>query len=70
MLVGGACILWAVLYMNFSALGGPPPEYRFANRRSYDQVKGAAHRAFPGFLLRAGPGLALLLLGARLRRNA
>ena len=68
MLLGGACILWGILFMNFSALGGPPPEYSFARRRSYDQVKSAAHRAFPGFVLRVGPGLALLLVGARLRR--
>jgi hypothetical protein len=63
-------ILWGVLYMDARALGGAPEQRDFAHRRSYDTVKQAAHSAFPGFLLRAGSGFVLLLVGAQLRRGA
>ncbi|MCH2106364.1 MAG: hypothetical protein MK291_06960 [Planctomycetes bacterium] len=63
---GLAVILWGVLGFTTASLGGPPEELRFANRRSYTEVKRAAHSAFVPFVLRAGAGLALLLFGARL----
>lgn len=68
--LGLAGILWGVFYMNLHALGGSPRGNDFAHRRSYDQVKGAVHEAFPGFVLRAGGGLVLLIVGARLRPRA
>ena len=67
--LGLAAILWGVLYMNARALGGAPEERTFAHRRPYDTIKAATHRAFPGFLLRAGGGFVLLLVGAQLRRG-
>ena len=65
---GIALLVWAVLYMNVSALGMPPAERSFAHRRPYNEIKRSAHEAFPGFLLRAGAGGLLIYLGARLRR--
>ena len=56
--------------MNARALGGPPREYSFAQRRSYDRIKAETHAAFPGFALRAGAGFVVLLVGAQLRRSA
>ncbi|MCH2102493.1 MAG: hypothetical protein MK297_00620 [Planctomycetes bacterium] len=64
--VGLAVILWGVLGFTSASLGGPPEDLHFANRRSYTEVKRAAHTAFLPFLLRAGAGLGLLLLGAML----
>jgi len=64
--IGLACILWAVVFMNARAIGGPPDGLDFARRRPYDQVKSAVHEAFPGFLLRGLSGLALVVAGRRL----
>lgn len=67
---GAALLLWAVLYMNVRALGLPPAERTFAHRRPYNEIKRSAHAAFPGFLLRAGSGGLLVIVGLRLRRRA
>lgn len=66
--LGIALILWGVLFMDSRALG-TRTRHEFAERRSYDQVKSAAHAAFPGFVLRAGSGLLLVLAGSELRRR-
>lgn len=63
--LGLALILWGVLHV-LGEVGGPQRR-DFAHRRTYTQVKQAVHGAFAGMLLRALPGLALVLLGARLR---
>lgn len=68
--LGIALLAWAVIYMNFSALGGPPAQRTFAHRRPYDQIKRSVHEAFPGFLLRAASGGLAIYFGARLRRRA
>ena len=63
---GLAVLLWAVLGFTSASIGGPPDELTFANRRPYNEVKRAAHEAFLPLLLRAGAGMALLLIGARI----
>ena len=67
--LGIACMVWAVLYMNVRAIGGPPKELKFANRRPYSTVKTEVHAAFPGFLVRALTGLGLVLVGRRVSRS-
>jgi hypothetical protein len=67
---GTALMVWAVFAFCAAALGGPPDEILFANRRPYDEVKRSVHAAFPGLLLRGLGGLLLLRLGVLLRRDA
>ena len=64
--VGLLMILWGVFHV-LDAVGSPAQQ-DFAHRRTYVQVKQAVHGAFIGALLRALPGLALMLLGSHLRK--
>jgi len=59
-------IVWGVLHVT-NAAQGTRVRRDFAQRRSYDQVKRAVHESFAGGLARGLGGLALALLGARLR---
>lgn len=65
--LGGALLLWGVLYMTSHAIGGRVED--FAHRRTYHDTKIAAQRAYPGFLWRAALGAALVWAGARMRRS-
>lgn len=67
--LGLALIVWAVLYMNVSALGMPPEQRTFAHRRPYNEIKRSVHEAFPGFVLRAGVGGLLIWYAARRNRR-
>jgi len=63
--VGFAVILWGVLHLTSATVGGRIHEFK--ERRTYGEVKLAAHRAFPVTLLLGFTGLALVILGGRLR---
>jgi hypothetical protein len=63
--LGGLAILWGVFHLTNATIGGPIHEFK--DRRTYTQVKRAAHETYPGTLLRALPGLALMWWGGRLR---
>lgn len=64
--IGGALMLWGVLYMTSRTVGGRVED--FAHRRTYNNTKLAMHEAFPGFLWRGALGLALVWAGARMRK--
>ena len=61
-------ILAAVLHMTSSTVGGPIREFR--ERRTYTEVKTAAHRALPFTLVLGLAGLGLMVLGSRMRASA
>ena len=65
--VGAVLILWGVLRL--SSAGYSKTGREFSERRPYNQVKVDVHKAFPGALLRAGMGAALVYAGMR-RRSA
>ena len=67
-IVGLAMILGGVLYVLETV--GHAEGGRFENRRSYDQVKVAVHRSFPTGFATGIAGLALAMLGARLRSRS
>lgn len=62
--LGIAGILWGVLHV-LDAL--PEPGRDFATRNTDYQDRKAVHASFFGGLLRALPGLALAIVGARIR---
>jgi hypothetical protein len=65
--LGIAVILAGVLHLTNATIGGPIHEFR--ERRVYNQVKTAAHEAIPvTFALGLG-GLAIAVLGGRLRAS-
>jgi hypothetical protein len=61
-------ILWGVFHLTNATIGGPI--YEFKDRRTYNEVKKAAHEVYPGALLRALAGLALMWWGGRIRASA
>ena len=65
--LGVAAIVGAALWLS-SAGYGTRVRRAFADRRSYDMVKPAVHRALPGVAALGLGGLGLLLAGARMRR--
>lgn len=67
--LGGFLLLWGVLGFTSSSIGGPPQQREFASRRTYNQIKRASHQALPWMMLRGFSGLALLMVGGRLRRR-
>ncbi len=67
--VGLAMIVWAVLQVANASQGGRTRR-TFAERIGYDEAKQNVHRSFPGGLVRGLAGLAVAMLGARLRRGA
>lgn len=70
LVAGGACLLWAVLFVTTRAFGpGPPAQLDFAHRRPYDQVKRDVHAAVPGMAWRGLLGLVLISAGVRLARR-
>lgn len=60
-------IVWGVTHV-LGTVGGPE-QPGFANRQTYDEVKPLVHGSMFGGLLRGLAGLALAILGARLRRR-
>ena len=63
--LGAIAMLAGVLRLSSATVGGRVQ--RFEDRRTYDQVKRAAHEAWPGSLLISLTGLALVIAGVRLR---
>lgn len=63
--LGLLVMLAGVLYLTSSAIGGRVSS--FADRRTYTQVKTAAHRAWLPSMLIAFSGLGLMIAGSRLR---
>ena len=61
-------MLWGVLYLTTATIGGPIHEFK--DRRTYNEVKKAAHEAFPGALVRGLAGWALVWYGGRMRAHA
>ena len=59
-------ILWGVAHILGAA--GAPEQRDFAHRQTYDEVKPLVHGAMFGGMLRGLAGLALAIVGARLRR--
>lgn len=59
-------ILWGVLHLTTATIGGRVREFK--HRRTYTEVKTAAHEALPWTLALGLAGLGILALGARLRR--
>lgn len=68
--VGIAIIVVGVLYVLEAANGPGAGPQTFAERRSYNQTKEAVHGSLPIGLLIAGAGLALAMVGGRMRRVA
>ena len=65
---GIALIIWATLSIAGAGYGSRP-KLNFAERRSYDMVKRDVHRAFPLSMLKAATGLALIFVGAKMRKS-
>jgi hypothetical protein len=65
--LGLATILWGVLHLTNATVGGRV--HSFQERRTYSQVKVAAHRAFPVTLLLGFAGIGLVFLGGKLRAS-
>jgi hypothetical protein len=65
--LGFVVILWGVLHLTSATIGGPIHEFK--DRRTYNEVKIAAHRAFPVTLLLGFTGMGLVALGGRLRAS-
>jgi TRAP-type uncharacterized transport system fused permease subunit len=63
--LGFVAILWGVFHLTNATVGGPIHEFK--DRRTYNEVKKAAHEAYPGALARALAGLALVWYGGRMR---
>lgn len=66
--IGLVAILWGVFHLTSATVGGPIHEFK--DRRTYTEVKKAAHEAYPGALARALAGLALVWWGVRIRASA
>ena len=66
--LGFVVMLWGVLYLTTATIGGRV--YEFKDRRTYNEVKKAAHEAFPGALVRGLAGWALVWWGGRIRAHA
>ena len=63
--LGFALMLGAVLWLSSATVGGRVE--RFAQRRTYNEVKRAAHAVYPAVLLTGLSGLALAVVGSRMR---
>lgn len=66
-IVGFLVIMSGVLYLTGSTVGGRVQQ--FQDRRTYNEVKRNAHAAFPIAGALGLSGLALMILGSRLRSN-
>lgn len=64
-IVGLLVILAGVLNLTSATVGGRVHE--FSERRTYNEVKTAAHRAIPMTALLGFAGMSLVLLGSKLR---
>lgn len=63
--IGIALMAVAVLRMNARALGGPPDDPKdFAERRTDRQVRREVHAGFAEFVVTAGAGFLVMLVGA------
>jgi len=67
-ILGLAVILGGVLHLTSATVGGRVHDFK--ERRTYTEVKTAAHRAFPLTLLLGLAGLGLVLIGGKLRAAA
>jgi hypothetical protein len=65
MALGFVLILAGVLHLTIATVGGPVR--RFEDRRTYNQVKVAAHEAYPLTLALGLAGIGVVILGNRLR---
>ena len=66
--VGIALIVWSALFLSHSAQGGRVRR-EFKDRVSYNQSKTNIHAAFPTAVALGLGGLAVCLLGAKIRRG-
>lgn len=66
--IGFIVLLWGVFYLTSATVGGRVHD--FSERRTYNEVKVAAHQAYPGALVRGLAGLALMWLGGWIRGRA
>jgi hypothetical protein len=67
MALGFLLILAGVLHLTIATVGGPVR--RFEERRTYNQVKTAAHAAYPLTLALGLAGIGVVFLGNRLRAS-
>jgi uncharacterized membrane protein len=67
-IVGFLVILAGVLHLTSATVGGRVHEFK--ERRTYNEVKTAAHRAIPITALLGFVGMGLVLLGGKLRARA
>lgn len=65
--LGLLVMLAGVLHLTNATIGGPIHEFK--DRRTYVEVKTAAHAAFPLTLLLGLGGLGIVVLGGRLRAS-
>jgi len=66
-ILGFVVILGGVLHLTSVTVGGRVHEFK--DRRTYTEVKLAAHRAFPVTVLLGFAGMGLVYLGGRLRAS-
>jgi hypothetical protein len=66
--LGMLVILAGVLHLTSATIGGRVHEFK--DRRTYNEVKTAAHAAFPLTLLLGLAGLGIVWLGGRMRASA
>jgi hypothetical protein len=66
--LGLLVMLVGVLHLTNATIGGPIHEFK--DRRTYVEVKTAAHAAFPLTLLLGLGGLGIAVLGGRLRASS
>jgi len=66
-IVGFVVILAGVLHLTSATVGGRVREFK--ERRTYNEVKVATHRAIPVTALLGFAGMGLVFLGSRLRAS-
>lgn len=66
-ILGFVVILAGVLHLTSATVGGRVHEFK--ERRTYNEVKLAAHRAFPVTVLLGFAGMGLVFLGGKLRAS-
>jgi len=66
-ILGFVVILTGVFHLTNATVGGRVHEFK--ERRTYTEVKLAAHRAFPVTLLLGLAGMGLVYVGSRLRAS-
>jgi hypothetical protein len=70
-LIGAGIVLIVAATLTLSSAGyGTEVKREFSQRRSYDMIKPAVHKAMPRAVLLGLGGLVLILIGAQFRRGA